>query len=168
LLSALRLPFRQIRFRLVLALAQERVADRQQLMCHCNDRFLGASSCRNSSVEVCQGTLLHAYRRVGCLHQTRAQPLVAAPMLVEPRLPALSLFPGHSLAQLARCAASRKRSTSLPISATSYSATRLPIRGMLSKSPALHSNSAPLTTCWRFNRRPTTRLARRRWQFGWL
>src|SRR5262245_3340967 len=44
-----------------------------------NDRFLGASSRRNPSVEVCQRALLHPYCCVRRLYQTAAQPRVASP-----------------------------------------------------------------------------------------
>src|SRR5918997_6419769 len=54
-------------------------------------------------------------------------------MRFEYRLPALTLFPGDSLAQLAACAALGNCPISTPSSATNCSATRRPIPGMPSQ-----------------------------------
>src|SRR5215211_2128405 len=57
------------------------------------------------------------------------------------RLPALSLLPGHIPAQDARWLALGKRAMSVPISATSASATYRPTPGIVSRRPIAGSSS---------------------------
>ena len=66
---------------------------------------------------------LRPRRRVGRLDQQRPQPGAALARLAARRLPALSWLPGHIPAQDARWPAVGKRLMSVPISATSASAT---------------------------------------------
>ena len=69
--------------------------------------------------------------QAACTSLARSQRL-PCPVAPEKRLPALSLWPGQSLAQLARCPADGKRDMSMPVSARISWARRTPMPGTAS------------------------------------
>ena len=86
--------------------------------------------------------------QAACTMPVRSQRL-PCPMVPEKRLPALSLLPGASLAQLTKWAAVGKRLMSAPISASNISAVRRLTPGMVSSSEiaSVHVRGAGAESC---------------------
>src|SRR5438128_11747166 len=92
-----------------------------------------AAMAHHPAVAGAKGAVLLPDRRQGHLDQRHAKPAVALPRRPRLCLPALSLLPGHSPAQLARWCSLGNRLMSTPISAITTSAVRVLIPGIVSR-----------------------------------
>src|SRR5918992_2489734 len=131
------------------AVSQQMIDNHQNTVGQCQDGSLGASSCCQSVVLGRQVALFGTGCAPGCFYQGRRNQGLPCPVCPFLRLPALSLFPGQTLAQEERWPSVGKRLISVPSSARISSAARSPMPGTTSAA-WIASSKGPMrcSTSW--------------------
>lgn len=124
---------------------EETVDDDEEGMRHGDDRLLVSTMPHDPAVAGSQGAPSVANGAQRCFGDGGAQPRTALRVFPERCFPALSLLPGQSPAQLAKCAAVGNTDMSTPISATMTSAVRFLTPG-IEASRSIASVKGAMTT----------------------